>query len=441
MFLRSAPAGSLAFAFALAGCPSIPHNDDDVVLPDNGVPDSPIPNDARSDGFDAAQDVTPADVLPADVPPDDVPEPMGPPWCMGGADVPGAVVPAGFCMREYVRVNAPRTMTFAPNGDLFVATPAEGTPGGSSGGPMGGAIIVYSDDDHDGVPESSYFLINQPRVHGLAFAGGYLYFTSDTTAYRLRYTFGQRAAAGAPESVAMFDAGSRWTHGMAATRGGIVYGTESTNGVSVCDGRPLTGDVSIINATTHTMTAQARGFRNPMYMRCHFRDETCMASELGEDGATGAREKLFVVRAATVYGYPCCFTQSLPGPFSDARFNCGMVEREEAFFNIGETPFGLDWERGRWPAPYTNGIFVGLHGSFYLSPGPGVGSRVTFASTNPVSHAPSGPFQPFVDGWGPTSPQLRRAADVAFSPDGRLFVSDDVGARIYWVAPTTLRRP
>ncbi len=486
---------------------------------------------------DASPDVS-TDAVVSDTPPPptdssvDAPTRDGSPlptWCARGADVPGAVVPPGFCMREFARVNAPRVLTFAPNGDLFVGAPLEPTPGLSGNGPMGGSIVVFSDDDRDGVSDTHYFLTNRAHVHGLAFIGAFLYFTDGSYVYRLAYATGQRAAVGAPEMVATFE-GGRWTHGLAATPSGILYATASTSGVSQCDGGPLSGEVSIVDRVAHVMTPQARGFRNPMYMRCHFRDETCIASELGEDetrgtacsasacglGGTacaaprtdcgglcvdaetdaqncgrcgnvcaagmgcvagtcragcaapraicggvcvdlstnpqhcgacgagcrrGAREKLVVVRAATSYGYPCCHTQSVPGSASDPRFNCAMVQREEAFFNIGETPFGLDWERGLWPAPYTNALFVGLHGSAYRAPGAGAGSRVTFIATDPTSHAPMGESQTFVDGWGPTGLQLRRAADVAFARDGRLFVSDDVGNRVYWIAPTNLQRP
>ena len=47
-----------------------------------------------------------------------------------GHDVPGATVPAGFCMREFVTLPSPRVMALAPNGDLFVSTPSQLTPGG-----------------------------------------------------------------------------------------------------------------------------------------------------------------------------------------------------------------------------------------------------------------------------------------------------------------------
>ncbi len=57
--------------------------------------------------------------------------------------------PAGFCVKLFATLAEPRSIVFAPNGDLFVAAPSMPTPGGASGGP--GAIIVLSDDNHDGV--------------------------------------------------------------------------------------------------------------------------------------------------------------------------------------------------------------------------------------------------------------------------------------------------
>ena len=48
---------------------------------------------------------------------------------------------------------------------------------------------------------------------------------------------------------------------------------------------------------------------------------------------------------------------------------------------------------------------------------------------------------PFVTGFGDPRVTIERPADVAFSPDGRLFFSVDQGNKVYWVAPTTLRMP
>src|SRR5882724_10844592 len=99
-----------------------------------------------------------------------------PMWCGRGTDVKGAKPADGFCLKHYASVGEARALALAPNGDLFVAGPSRGTPGGASGGP--GAIVLLTDDDHDGVAAQSSFLTQldgktQPDdVHGLALGGG-----------------------------------------------------------------------------------------------------------------------------------------------------------------------------------------------------------------------------------------------------------------------------
>ena len=85
---------------------------------------------------------------------------------------------------------------------------------------------------------------------------------------------------------------------------------------------------------------------------------------------------------------------------------------------------------------YRRGVFVAKHGSFYAS-WHNVG--IWWAPTDVVTHAPTGAFTLLVDGFGITTPQLRRPADVAFAPDGRMFFVDDIGGGVYWLAPDTLR--
>jgi glucose/arabinose dehydrogenase len=434
--LASLLAATPALALACSGSPPTP----DVQSP----PDAADVASDRPQAMEAGTDVVlpdapgtdAADVVPGDVV-DDVP--LGPTWCSMGTDVPGAAVPAGFCMREFARIGSPRVMAFASNGDLFVAAPSQFTAGGAPPGP--GIIAVFSDDNHDGVGEQQTFLDQQPNVHGITLSGGYLYFTGGGDIERVPYTLGQRSSTATGETVATFSAGSRWTHGLSATPRGSIFGTESTNGGGFsCDMTPLTGAVSHLEAGG-MLNPFARGFRNPMYVRCHFRDEVCAASELGEDLATGAREKILVVRPNTNYGYPCCYTQGAHATGQNATYNCDAVAREDAAITLGDTPFGLDWERGAWPSQFQGALFVALHGTFYASPGPGVNSRIVYSPADPTTHVPTGAWVDFITGFGPTGVVLRRASDVLFAPDGRMFVADDTGGRIFWVAPTTLRAP
>lgn len=363
--------------------------------------------------------------------------------CALGKAIPGAMLPAGFCARQFAKIAEPRTLALAPNGDIFVGAPSESTPGGSSGGP--GAIVVLSDDNHDGVAEMTTFLSGVDQVHGVAIGGGYLYFTLQTDVFRTPYAMGQRKETGPRESLKMpaaFGGGGRWTHGLARSVGGQILASRGEYGQCKLgtDGKigAFGGEVSRVESGL--MTPLARGFRNPMYLRCHPTDELCAATELGEDLANGAVEKFLLVKPNTQYGYPCCFQHGSASTGIDDGV-CQDITTEEGTFVLSETPFGFDWERGLWPEPYRNGIFVALHGSAYSSP-PWRGARVVFAPSNSTTHAPVGDWRDFMNGFANLmGDSLKRPTDVVFSPDGRMFIADDQAGQVYWVAPSSLPAP
>src|SRR4051812_46528207 len=63
-------------------------------------------------------------------------------------------VPAGFTVSEYAELRAPRMMVYAPNGDLFVSSPAANN------------ITVLRDADNDGVFESRSAFVEGPPPPG-----------------------------------------------------------------------------------------------------------------------------------------------------------------------------------------------------------------------------------------------------------------------------------
>jgi glucose/arabinose dehydrogenase len=393
-------------------------------------------------------DAAPADMGPpmsVDAPPliEDAP-PLGdetgtaaPRFCELGSDVAGATVPGGFCLRKYADVKVARGLVFTPNGDLLVAAPSAGTAGGASGGP--GAIVVLTDDNHDGVAEVSNFAEGLMDVHGLTLGDGYLYYTTQQSVFRTAYVMGQRHEdiskrqdLGLPSS---FGNGGRWTHGLAHSVSGNLYASRGQYGS--CGGNNG-GEISRVGMGQLTMVAN--GFRNPMYLRCHYKDDTCAATELGEDGQAGAKEKLVALRTPSGdYGYPCCYSKDRPIPAAQASA-CAGVKLEDASFVLSDTPFGFDWEHDLWPEPYKGAVFVALHGSFYTQPA-WAGARVVFARVDPMTHMPVEGWRDFVGGFGPGGSVLDRPSDVTFAPDGRMFFADDQGGGVYWVAPNSLARP
>src|SRR6185503_7935899 len=73
------------------------------------------------------------------------------------------IVPAGFTVTTYAELQAPRMMVYAPNGDLFVSSPAANT------------IVVLRDANNDGTFEAcSVFAAGDPPGAGRGGRGGAL---------------------------------------------------------------------------------------------------------------------------------------------------------------------------------------------------------------------------------------------------------------------------
>jgi glucose/arabinose dehydrogenase len=385
-----------------------------------------------------AYDTTPVDAAWGEAGP-----PTGALWSASAApSIAGAVVTRGFFLRKFASVVSPRVMSVAPNGDIFVSSPARATPGGEGGGP--GAIIVLSDDNHDGIAESTTFADGLGDVHAVAVRGGFVYFSTESVAYRTPYAAGQRRENSAMREVVFnypSNSDSRWTHGLDVRADGTVVTTAGVWGTSrECGMRPNQGEIFRVPAGGQPSRV-VQGLRNPLYVRCHRTNPLCIAAELGDDrGPTwGALEKLIAIDDTTQdVGFPCCVSQSRTSPFNGGAFDCSTVTPGVATFELQLTPFGLDWEPGLWPEPFNRGIFVALHGSYYSVP-KWAGASVVFARTD-ASGRPTGAFMPFLLGFGPDGTPLERPSDVAFAGDGRLFIADDHAGAIYWIAPDDLRQ-
>ena len=361
-------------------------------------------------------------------------------------DVTRSGHPYGFCVRRFTNMGAPRVLAFSPNGDLFVAAPSLRTPGLAP--PGAGQIAVLTDDNRDGVAEVSEFAGGLPDVHGLLFTDGWLYYTRSTGVFRTPYASGQRRIGSTPpEQVASLvglSPAARWTHTLARAADGTIYVSQGQYQSYTCPGTPRAGAVFRLVPGSLEPAVVVSGLRNPMYLRCDPTGAECYAAELSDDSwdpstGTMGREKLIRLGAgAGNYGYPCCAGRNAMAPPGRANgANCASVAEELTSWPLADTPFGIDFERGRWPAPWRNGFFVGLHGAFETWQD----TKVIWCPLD-AQGRPNGQWQDFVTGWGRRSEGIvGRIADVTFAPDGRLFFTDDQGGGVYWVAPEGMAAP
>jgi glucose/arabinose dehydrogenase len=375
-------------------------------------------------------------------------------------------VPVGFCAHYFANVAHVRQLRFAPDGDLFAASPSAGTAGGSADVPASGGVLVLPDDNHDGVADSQKTFITLSEVQGLAFHGGNFYFQDATTIFVVPLAAGQRELrdGGAPANLTTItapQASEHWPKNLDFAQDGTFYITNGSSQSQECTSSPPAfGAVFKASALTpgSTNSAVAWGFRNPIALRCETNHDVCLVAELSLDGSggSGGREKLVPVRQGDNWGYPCCATTYLP--FEGATFtdlvppvavqpsDCATVSAENVAFDIGHTPFGIDFETGRWPAPWTGRAFVTLHGDV----GSWLGARVAAIALDPQSGLPLPASEldassngdnllDFATGWDDGKLDHGRPAPVAFAPDGRMFVGNDWNGDVFWMAPIGLR--
>jgi glucose/arabinose dehydrogenase len=358
-------------------------------------------------------------------------------------------LPRGFCAHEFAAVGNTRQLRFAPSGELFVASPTKRTTGG---GPQGrSAIVVLADDDGDGFADApSTFLAHLPATQGLLFANGHLYYQDDVRIMRVAYRDGDRVAVGQPSLVAEIQhyvSTLHWPKTLDQADDGTIYVTNGDDDTLGCEGPvPFRGGVLKLDGS-NTAQPVAKGFRNPTALRCLRGKNLCFAVELSRDysGPRGGREKIVPIREGDDWGFPCCATQNLP--FADfPRAECGGVTPEDVSFLIGDTPFDIDFEPGKWPAPYTGSAFVPLHGAVETW----AGGRVVASAVEPsagwlkaatdVDGANMGAMLDFATGWDDGRFLQGRPARVAFARDGRLFLGNDSNGQIVWIAPRELER-
>jgi glucose/arabinose dehydrogenase len=100
-------------------------------------------------------------------------------------------------------------------------------------------------------------------------------------------------------------------------------------------------------------------------------------------------------------------------------------------------PMSLVFYNGsKFPAKYNGGAFIAYHGSWNRAPEPQDGYRVVYQPM--TGGVASGNYEIFADGFAGVSPNLlqpgtakHRPTGLAFGPDGALYITDDLGGRVY----------
>jgi glucose/arabinose dehydrogenase len=270
---------------------------------------------------------------------------------------------------------------------------------------------------------------------------------------RLPYATGDRAPSAAAAQVAdisTYDTSTvHWPRPLDVADDGTIYVGNAADEDSQCGTpHPFLGGILKIDPAPGGPNPNgvpvAKGFRNPISIRCEHGTGLCFAIELAKDFTFGVgREKLVPIRDGDDWGFPCCATQNLGyGDVGDAG-DCSGVAPENNSFYVSVTPFSLDFEPGNWPAPWAHQIFIATHGAAGSWAGERLVAIPTDSSGMPRRSSTLGTdaanvegMTDFATGWDDGTKAHGRPAALAFSHDGRLFVANDNDGVIFWISPT-----
>ena len=402
-------------------------------------------------------------------------------------------VPDGFTVSVYAELQAPRMMVYAPNGDLFVSSPAansitvlrdanndgkieeseksvyaQGAPppgragggGGAGGGRRGGGAPP---PPVAAAPAAVNPTINGPLLgatapacaappefvqkgpgqvaapFGLAFNNGYLYVGNTGSLVRFKYTNGDQKAQAESEKLMDLPTGGHSTRNVIFNRAGtkmyVAVGSQSNNNAGEDCRRAA---ILEFNPDGSGYRVFASGIRNPVGLALQpgtntiwtaMNERDNLGDDLVPDYATSVKDGGF-------YGWPYSYIGKNYDPRYQGAFP-DLVNRTivpDVLIPAHSAALGITFYDGnQFPQRYRNGGFVALHGSWNRSVANGY--KVVFF---PMNNGQPGPIEDFVSGMlssngenGSAIEAWGRPVGVTVARDGSLLVSDD-GSNVIW---------
>ena len=376
-------------------------------------------------------------------------------WSAAATPIPAE----GLAVQRYASdLQHPRWIYVLPNGDVLVAeSDAPAKPKANkgirdwimglvmkragSGTPSADRITLLRDADGDGIAEvRSPFLEGLHSPFGMVLVGKDLYVANTDALLRFPYTPGATQISGAGIKVSDLPAGPinhHWTKNVIASQDGsrlyVTVGSNSNVAENGMENEERRAAILEIDAATGASRVFASGLRNPVGMGWEPQTGALwtVVNERDEIGSDLVPDYLTSVKDGGFYGWPYSYfgnhvdtRVSPPEPKLVAR----AIKPDYALGNHTAS-LGLAFYEGRLlPERYSDGAFIGQHGSWNRKPRSGY--KVVFI---PFSNGqPSGPPQDVLTGFLSEHGEAQgRPVGVAVDRAGALLVADDVG-NIIW---------
>jgi glucose/arabinose dehydrogenase len=352
----------------------------------------------------------------------------------------------------------PRSLLCLPNGDILVAeTNSPPRPKDSivqrvmnylmnkagAGVPSANRITLLRDADGDGHAETkTAFLTGLNSPYGMALIDGTLYVANTDALMAFPYKEGDTRISAKGRKIIDLPAqapNQHWTKSLVAAPNGLLYvgvGSNSNigdNGLEVEKGRAL---VLEVNPKTGYKRIFASGLRNPVGLAFEPKSGALwgVVNERDMLGGDLVPDYLTRIEFGAFYGWPWNYW----GGYEDRRVQPQRPEIREYTkrpdYALGNhvAPLGLTFaDKVQLGAPYTDGAFIGLHGSWNRKPAAGYKVvYVGFVDGEAGKAKPVDVLTGFLDKNGAAQ---GRPVDVTADAKGALLVSDDVGGVVWRV--------
>lgn len=354
----------------------------------------------------------------------------------------------------------PRWLYVLPNGDVLVAeTNAPPKPDDSkgirgwvmekvmgragAGVPSPNRITLLRDANHDGIAETrSVFLENLNSPFGMTLVGNDLYVADTDRLIRFPYKEGDTQIKAQPTKVVDLPGGTlnhHWTKNVIASQDGsklyVTTGSNSNvgeNGMEAEEGRAAIWEVDRASGNHRIF---ASGLRNPNGLAWEPRSGALWTAvnERDEIGSDLVPDYITSVKDGAFYGWP----YSYYGQHVDKRVEPQKPELVAKAiapdYAVGPhtASLGLTFAEGSTlPEPFTEGAFIGQHGSWNRKPHSGY--KVIFVPFN--AGKPVGQPVDVLTGFLNADEKAQgRPVGVVIDKQGGLLVADDVGNKIWRV--------
>lgn len=357
-------------------------------------------------------------------------------------------------------LNHPRFLYVLPNGDVLVAeTNAPAKPDDNKGFrgklfnyfqkkagaavPSANRILLLRDADGDGVAEThTEFLAGLNSPFGIALIGKALYVANTDAVFRFPYDGGETRISRPGVLLTALPAGTinhHWTKTIVRSVDGarlyVSIGSNSNvaeNGIAAEAGR---AEIWSIDTRTGAHTTYATGLRNAAGLAIEPASGALWAAvnERDELGGDLVPDYMTAVRAGGFYGWPYSyFGQHVDDRVKPQRPDL-VAKAIVPDYALGAhtASLGLATSQGIAIPAYSNGMFVGQHGSWNRDPPSGYKVIfVPFTGGMPLG-MPVDVLTGFLDRKGNA---MGRPVGVAVDTRGSLLVADDVGNVVWRVS-------